>query len=327
MSAAKRIKTEGEEPTYSAVVVACPQATLNPSTNEPVDKSLVYTIFRECCYDDDPADTWDHLRRLSQSALDPPAQERRLVFASHMLTLRHTANWFYMNIVWVDLCRSILPRTQRKVAALALARKGMKGWQSKGSRQKSTNKRMPPSSAKLASSDTCVVWFAPILTRGKLHIEPLSENFPGETGDGAAEMVARVRVALNIRFQGSTPPAILFSDRGNGFYDAGSGRITNGYRDALRAHSLKAFFGDNSSIQPGQLQDFLLHETAMAWVRNRLKKTVPKRPWAETVPEYHARLRSCAAHCNAKYNIENLCRELPWRVQELKNRKGDRLPK
>ena len=202
----------------------------------------------------------------------------------------------------------------------------MKGWQSKGSRQKSANKRKPPSLAKLASSDTVVVWFTPILTRGKLHLEPLSDNFPGETETGAAERVARVRGALNIRFQRCTPPHILFSDRGNGFYDSGSGAITAGYKQALADHSLKAFFGDDASVQPGQLQDFLLHETAMAWVRERLKKTVPKRPWSETVA-YHARLRTCAAHCNAKYKIENLCREVPWRIQELANRQGDRLPK
>ena len=119
VSAAKRLKAEGEEPTYPAILAARPRATLNPSTNEPVDKHLVYAVFRECCCDDDPADTWDHSPRLSQSALDLPAQERRLVFANHMLRLRHTANWFYMNIVWVDLCRSVLPRTQRKAAALA----------------------------------------------------------------------------------------------------------------------------------------------------------------------------------------------------------------
>ena len=107
VSAAKRLKAEGEEPTYPAILAARPRATLNPSTNEPVDKHLVYAVFRECCYDDDPADTWDHLPRLSQSALDLPAKERRLVFANHMLRLRHTANWFYMNIVWVDLCRSV----------------------------------------------------------------------------------------------------------------------------------------------------------------------------------------------------------------------------
>ena len=140
-------------------------------------------------------------------------------------------------------------------------------------------------------------------------------------------MVARVRAALNIRFQGCTPPKLLFSDRGNGFYQSGSGVITAGYREALRTHGLKAFFGDDASLQPGQLQDFLLHETAMAWMRERLKKTIPKQAWDETVESYHARLKSCAAHCNAKYDVDALCRQVPWRVQELLNRDGDRLPK
>ena len=47
VSAAKRIKAAGDEPTYGAVVAACPRATPNPSTNEPVDKSLVYAVFCE----------------------------------------------------------------------------------------------------------------------------------------------------------------------------------------------------------------------------------------------------------------------------------------
>ena len=52
---------------------------------------------------------------------------------------------------------------------------------SQGSKKKSANRRLPPNIAKMASSDTVVVWFVPVLTRGKLHIETLSENFPGET--------------------------------------------------------------------------------------------------------------------------------------------------
>ena len=44
VSAAKRLKAAGEEPTYSAVIAACPKATMNPSTQEPVDKTLVYTV-------------------------------------------------------------------------------------------------------------------------------------------------------------------------------------------------------------------------------------------------------------------------------------------
>ena len=198
---------------------------------------------------------------------------------------------------------------------------------SKGSRQKSENKRLPPSAGKVSSSGTVTVWFVPVLTRGKLHIEALRHNFPGETEDGAAEMVAKVRTALSIRFQGAEPPTKLFTDRGNGFYNSGSGAMTSGYRDALRAHSLHAFFGENASVQPGQLQDVLLHETAMAWMRNRLSKTAPKRPWTETVEAYISRLKRCAAHCNEKYDICGLCKEYPWRLHELQNREGDRLPK
>ena len=53
----------------------------------------------------------------------------------------------------------------------------------------------------------------------------------------------------------------------------------------------------------------------------------PKRPWTETVEAYISRLKRCAAHCNEKYDISGLCKEYPWRLHELQNREGDRLPK
>ena len=327
VSACKKMRKEEDEATYNEVVARCPLATMNPETGEPVDKKLVYRVFRENCHDEGADDNWDHLTLMAQTALDEPAMARRFLFAQHMKSLRHTAGWFYNHVVWVDLCSSVLPRTQRMSIKLKKARKGKKGWGSPSQRHKSKNKRLPPNAAKVNSSDTIRVWFVPILTRGKLHIEPLSANFPGETEDGAAEMVARVRAALNIRFQGSTPPKLLFSDRGNGFYESNSGAITTGYRNALRTHGLKAFFGDDASVQPGQLQDYLLHETTMAWMRDRLKKTCPKKSWEETVEAYHSRLKQCAAYCNDKYNIESLCNEVPWRTEELLKREGDRIPR
>ena len=122
-------------------------------------------------------------------------------------------------------------------------------------------------------------------------------------------------------------PKILFSDRGNGFYDTATGNITAGYKNALREHNLKCFFGDNASVQPGQLQDLLLHETAMAWMRDRLKKTHPRKPWEETVEQYCSRLKECAAHCNNKYDVDGLCREVPQRLRILLDKGGDRIPK
>ena len=232
-------------------------------------------------------------------------------------------------VLWCDLCNSVLPRTQRKATDMTLARKGGKGWMSKGSQEHSQNLRAPKHVLKLSSSDTVRVWWVPILTRGKLHIEALPDDFPGETQAGAEVMVAKVRAGLNVRFQGdtATPPRVLFTDRGNGFYDSGSGAITDKYKAALRLHHLRAFFGDDASVQPGQLQEVMLHETAVSWMRVRLAQTLPRRCWEETLEAYRARLKTCAAHINDTFDVAGLCRELPERVRELDRRQGERLAK
>ena len=386
-AAAKRLKTGGEEPTYSSIVAACPTATLNPSTGQPVDKHLVYRVFRETCYDEDPVDTWQNMARLSRSALDPVSQSRRFqgvskrvglivslpqhvfrtrcdmltcygrscgpdsncsedmsgyactadwgetvlaqrfAFAEHMRANKRADSWYYNNVAWCDLCNSILPKTQKKAKELALARKAGKAWMSKGSKGKSANLRMPKAVQKLNSSDTQRVWWVPILAKGKFHIEALPDDFPGETPGGAVVMVGRVKAALNVRFQGARAPKVVFTDRGNGFFGAGNGKITKEYKKALAAAHLKSFFGDDASIQPGNLQEIMLHETAVAWTRDRLAKTLPRRPWEETPDAYRGRLKLVAAHINDHYDVDSLCRELPARVHDLWLKKGDRITK
>ena len=86
----------------------------------------------------------------------------------------------------------------------------------------------------MKSSVTLRLWFVPILTRGKFHIEALPNNFPGETEAGASIMVSNVLAALNVRFRGGNTPNILLTDRGNGFYDSGRGALTVAYRAALK---------------------------------------------------------------------------------------------
>ena len=89
---------------------------------------------------------------------------------------------------------------------------------SQRSQAHSQNLRQPKHVLEMRSSDTVRVWWVPILTRGKYHVEPLPENFPGETEEGAAIMVAKVRAALNVRFPAGNAPRVLFTDRGNGFF-------------------------------------------------------------------------------------------------------------
>ena len=83
----------------------------------------------------------------------------------------------------------------------------------------------------------------------------------------------------------------------------------------------------DASIQPGSLQEVMLHEVALAWMRDRLVKTTPQRAWQETVEEYCTRLKACAAYINDNYDVQGLCRVLPQRLEELDRRQGDRLRK
>ena len=158
-------------------------------------------------------------------------------------------------------------------------------------------------------------------------MEILLDNFAGDHPDGAAPLVAKVRSALNIRFQGSTPPRMVFVDRGAGFYNTGTGRITADFKLALKDHGLTAFMGDDASQQPGSLQEMMLHETAVAWIRRGLTWTLPAKPWEESVEDFAARLKEVVRKVNAEYNVDGLCHELPVRVQALFDAEGGKVAK
>ena len=87
-------------------------------------------------------------------------------------------------------------------------------------------------------------------------------------------LVGKVRSAVNLRFQGGvTQPDTIWTDRGKGFYAPGNGHITPAYKEALRQHKFKAALGDDASAQPGNLQELMLHETAVSWIRLRLARS------------------------------------------------------
>ncbi len=85
--------------------------------------------------------------------------------------------------------------------------------------------------------------------------------------------------------------------------------------------------GANASAQPGSLQEWLLRETAVSWMRTGLAKTVPKECWAEALPAYRSRLKAVCASIDAKHDVAGFCRELLERVADLDLRNGDRLAK
>ena len=326
---AKALKLRGGDPTYAQVLAACPAAVINPDTGLPVDKRAVYRCFRECCFDDDehPENTWSLKRRLSRSALTDEQMAKRLRWAEWMQSRHRSPLWFWRHVVWTDFCNSILPRTEKKAQEQALARKGGKVWCSDGSEHFSANLRGDKRSLKMNSWDTVRVWWLPILARGKLHVEVLGENCAGDHPDAAPDLVHKVHIALQQRFRGTDCPRTVFVDRGKGFFNPGTGRITYQFQHALADHGLSPFMGEDASAQPGMLQEMMLHETAVAWIRKGLTQTLPMRAWEETVDDYASRLKEVVRRVNTHYDVDGLCRALPARIQLLVDAQGGKLGK
>ena len=318
---------KGGEATYPMALALCPQATRNPETGEPVGKKRIYDIMSTKCYDEDPDKPWVNAARLSRSILTDWEIETRLTWGRWMQGLRHSPHWYFWRLVWTDICNNILPRSFKKQVLQAQSRKAGKVWRSEGSQMKSRTLRGPKESTKQNSWDAVRVWWAPVLLRGKLHVEMLGEDFLGEVPEAMPAFVAKVRAAINIRCQGDDKPEVLFVDRGKGFYHASNGYITDEFKAALDTHNLKAFMRDDASRQPGSLWEMMLHETAVGWIRQRQKVTTPREAWTETVEQFGQRMREIVAYCNDHYDVEGLCKELPERLQELVDNKGCRLSK
>ena len=106
-----------------------------------------------------------------------------------------------------------------------------------------------------------------------------------------------------------------------------SGRITAEYKGALARNELQAILGENAVRQPGSLQDVLLHETAVSWLRHRLSRSTPAKCWLESREDYGRRLKRCCEEVNKECDVEALCKGLPKRMKLLQERAGDRLKK
>ena len=324
--AAMAMKKRKIEPTFPRILAACPQAVVNPDTGKPVGKKRIYDVFRALCYDEDPVHPWSHRTRFSKKALTEVQMEKRLECAHAVQELRHTAKWYFDKVVYTDICNSILPKSETKAEEQVLARKAGKGWLSAGCEMSSGNLRGGKESIKMNSWDTERVWWTPILACGKLHVEVLPENFPGEEPDGATILVQKLRAALNVRFQGGGAPTVVWTDRGKGFFH-GNGKITAQFKAALEENGLKHFWKDDAAIQPGQLHEVHLHETAVSWIRYQLTLSTPNNAWKETREQYTSRLKACCAEINKSYDVDSLRRALPRRIEALIESEGDRINK
>ena len=121
----------------------------------------------------------------------------------------HTAEWCYKNVIWIDLCNSIIPTSEKKADQMALARKSGSGWMSPGFQEFSRNLKGKPETLKQKSWNTYKLWWMPVLVRGKLHVECFGLDFPGENSAGAQQAAEKLGPILNKRFPNESKPKIV----------------------------------------------------------------------------------------------------------------------
>ena len=325
---AMAMKARGTEPTVEAVVAHCPRATLNPETAEPFTSKVILEVFRTRCYDDNPEQPWQHVTPNQKTALSPELQLVRHKWGEAMLSKGHQSRWYFNHCVWMDPCSSIIPGSQRSAFHHQRSKLGKrKRWMSADSKRSSQNLRPAPYAGKQCHWGDRRVWWFIVLAKGRVHLEVMPTGWR-QTGEGMAYMVSLLPGILKTMLGESEKlPGVLFTDRGPGFYHSSSGSICPDYAYALDAHGFKSWAGDNSKWQPPDIPDILLHETAVSWVRNYLRKQPFK---LASTPSGSAHrlsvvLREAAWHINEHYEVGQLCLALPKRLKELVATEGDRL--
>ena len=119
---------------------------------------------------------------------------------------------------------------------------------------------------------------------------------------------------------------VVVEDRGPGFYQSCTGHIVKVYAHALVKNGFRPFAGEDASEQPPDIPD-LLHETAVGWIRNFLRKHPFSRSGSLDAQEARLRklFKDCEKHINAEYDVEGLSYRFPARLQEMIDKGGGRL--
>ena len=182
-----------------------------------------------------------------------------------------------------------MPRTEQKAAEQALAKKGSKAWLSDDAKGRSVNLQGRKGSLKQNSFGALKLFWAPLLTRGKLRVVPLSKDFPGGTAEGVATLATKLLPALKKRFLGSPLPKVVFADRGLGSFHP-NGAITAEWQAGLKA-------------------------------------TTPASPETETEADYYARLQEGCADVNKRHDVEGLCKGFRARLGKVVEKEGDAIGK
>ena len=105
-------------------------------------------------------------------------------------------------------------------------------------------------------------------------------------------------------------PRNVFTDRGTGMYNP-AGKVVKVYAEAVDAAGVNLYWGADAGRLSPDMGDVLLHETAVAWFRNLMKKEKPERL---TMARDAGTVGQTGSPCGGTYKQGLRCRRSLWRV-------------
>lgn len=326
-SAMEAKRRRRQEPCVAAVVEACPRASMNEVTGQPFSANTIRKVFTKDCYDFDPEFPWKFQRPLQKVALSDVVKQHRLAMAKHLLGMGHSVSWWPQHVVWFDPCSTIIPGSQNQYDKMRQACKGYKSYISDDAKLYSPNLSGSSTALKQRTWEGTRVNWVMVLARGVVHVEMMPDDWK-VNGDGLAAFVRRLPTILHGMLGQEAPlPRVLFTDRGTGMYTSG-GRVVAAYKAAVNEAGFRVFWGDDATAQSPDMGDVLLHETAVAWFRKRMRKEkTTGAPWHETPQAWERRTRRALQHINENFDVAALCRGFPQRLRSLVDCDGERLRK
>ena len=134
-------------------------------------------------------------------------------------------------------------------------------------------------------------------------------------------------------------PRVLLRDKASYSVDNEQRQLNTTFASGLQAGRFRSWTADGSSWLAGHLGDFYPHETLISHVRRLLSTNFARSSLYETPAQFASRMKRVEHHLNyvmkdpnkgdtkGGQSLERLNQSLRSRAQQLKDLKGERIPK
>ena len=120
---------------------------------------------------------------------------------------------------------------------------------------------------------------------------------------------------------------VLLHDKASYFVDSSNNQLNKTFAQGLRSGRFKSWCQEDTKWLAAHLGDLYPHETVISHIRRLLSTKFSKCSLWETPQQFAARMKKVESYMNTEMDLAALGKALLPRAEDLKKRRGERLPK